>query len=434
MGKRYRACVEGLSHDGRGIVRHEAKVFFVPGALPGETVEFEEQRKRRGQFAGKLTKVEHESPHRVVPECQYFGICGGCTLQHLSTEQQIVYKEKTLLDSLNRIGNVAPDNIMPAITGEPWNYRRKARPGVKFVPKKGGILIGFREQGTSYLTSLKHCKTLEKNLSALLDPLHNLVSILSCYRQIPQIEFAAGDNAIALVMRHLQPLLDADLEILVQFAREHEIQFFLQPKGLDSIHPLWPKDPEPLYYDLLDLNLRIEFSATDFVQINGEVNQALIDCVLAFIEPGPRDRILDLFCGLGNFTLPMAASGAEVLGAEGDQTLVTKGRHNAKLNRLNNIDFLQVDLFADPMLDSQSLECTKLLLDPPRSGALKVVTELVPKIFPRRIVYVSCNPATLARDSAILVHQHGYRLTNAGVIDMFPHTAHVESIGVFENA
>ena len=436
MSRLYRARVEGLSHDGRGVVRLDAKVFFVPGALPGETIEFEEQRKRRGQFAGKLTNVERESPHRVVPECQYFGICGGCTLQHLSAEQQIDYKEKTLLDSLNRIGNVTPDNIMPPISGKTWNYRRKARPGVKFVPKKGGILIGFREQGTSFLTSLKHCKTLEKNLSALLGPLHDLVSNLSCYKQIPQIEFAAGDNAIALVMRHLQPLLQSDLDLLTQFAKRYEIQFFLQPKGLDSVHPLWPTNPEPLYYDLPDLNLRIEFSATDFVQVNGAVNQALVNSVLDFIEPGPEDRILDLFCGLGNFTLPMAAAGAEVLGVEGDRILVTKGRRNAELNRLKNINFREVDLFADSMLDLhlQPLEFTKLLLDPPRSGALKVVTELVPKILPRRIVYVSCNPATLARDSAILVHQHGYRLKYAGAIDMFPHTAHVESMGVFENA
>ena len=434
MGKLYRGCVEGFSHDGRGIVKLEDKVFFVPGALPNETIEFESQRKRRGQFIGKLNKIERASPHRVIPDCEYFGICGGCTLQHLSPEQQIIYKEKTLLDTLHRIGDVVPENVLPTISGETWYYRRRARPGVKFVPKKGGILIGFREQGTSYLTSLKNCKTLDRRLSALLGPLHNLVAKLSCYGQVPQIEFAAADNAIAMVMRHLQPLIDTDRDLLELFAQRHEIQLFLQPGGLDSIVPLWPPNPEPLYYELPDLGLRIEFSATDFVQINGEVNQTLINRVLNFINPGPGDRILDLFCGLGNFTLPLAVSGAEVLGVEGDQNLVIKGRQNAELNRVQNVAFQQMDLFSDSTINLNSMEFTKMLLDPPRSGALKVVTELVPHIFPQRIVYVSCNPATFSRDAEILTHHHGYRLTHAGAIDMFPHTAHVESFGVFEKS
>lgn len=431
MNKTHQAVVEGLSHDGRGVVKHDEKVYFVPQALPGEKIEFEPFKKRRGQFSGKLVEVLVASPHRIKPECEYFGTCGGCSLQHLSVDQQISYKEKTLIDNLARIGNVVPDNILSSVTGDDWYYRRKARPGVKYVPKKGGVLVGFREPGSHYLTSLRHCKTLDRRLSGLLDPIHELVSKLSCYQQIPQIEFAAADNATALVLRHLQPFLEQDLNFLRDFAQQYQVHLYLQPKGLDSIHPLWPVEPEPLFYLLPQFGLQIQFSATDFVQINRQVNEALIDLAITLLEPASSDRVLDLFCGLGNFTLPLAMSGAEIVGVEGEQSLVNKGVNNAKLNQIDNVEFKQIDLFGDSTMDLAASEFTKVLLDPPRSGALKVVTDLIPEIQPRRIVYVSCNPSTLARDAGVLVHQHGYRLTHAGAIDMFPHTAHVESIAVF---
>lgn len=433
MNKTHQAVVEGLSHDGRGVVKHDGKVYFVPQALPGEKIEFEPFKKRRGQFSGKLVEVMVASPHRIQPECEYFGTCGGCSLQHLSADQQLFDKQKTLVDSLVKIGKVAPENILSSVTGDVWHYRRKARPGVKYVPKKGGVLVGFREPGSHYLTSLRHCKTLDRRLSGLLDPIHDLVSKLSCYQQIPQIEFAAADNATALVLRHLQPLLERDLDFLRDFAQQFQVHLYLQPKGLDSVYPLWPVEPEPLFYLLPQFDLHIEFSATDFVQINGQVNEALIDLAVTLLEPSSSDRVLDLFCGLGNFTLPLAMSGAEIVGVEGEQTLVNKGINNAKLNQIDNVEFKLMDLFGESIMDLGTSKFTKVLLDPPRSGALNVVTDLMPKIQPRRIVYVSCNPSTLARDAGILVHQHEYRLTHAGVIDMFPHTAHVESIAVFEN-
>ena len=434
MNQVHHAVVEGLSHDGRGVVRYDGKVYFVPNALPGEKIEFEPLRKRRGQFSGKLVDVLVTSPHRTKPECEYFGICGGCSLQHLSVDQQVFYKQKTLLDNLSRIGNLVPENILSSVTGDAWHYRRKARPGVKYVPKKGGVLVGFRESGSHYLTSLRHCKTLDRRLSRLLDPLHSVVSKLSCYQQIPQVEFAAADNATALVLRHLQPLMDQDLDHLRDFAQQSQIQLYLQPKGLDSIYPLWPAEPEQLYYLLPKFDVKIEFSATDFVQINSQVNETLIDLAVELLDPVSNDQVLDLFCGLGNFTLPLARSGAEIIGIEGDQALVNKGKSNAELNRIENVDFRLMDLFGESIMDLGALDSTKVLLDPPRSGALKVVTDLIPEIQPRRLVYVSCNPGTLARDAGVLVHQHGYTLTHAGAVDMFPHTAHVESIAVFESS
>ncbi len=425
------ALVTDLSHDGKGVVKLDGRVYFVPGALPGEVVEFVPFKKRRGKFSGKIVSVESRSPDRVEPECEYFGICGGCTLQHLAPAKQLEYKQKMLLDNLNKIGRVLPEQQLPAIAAEQWNYRRKARPGCKFVPKKGGILIGFREQGSSYLTSLKHCSTLDKRLSNLLDPLHVLIAKLSCFNQIPQLEIASADNAVALVLRHLSPLSEDDCRALVEFAQKHSVQFFLQPGGLNTVTPLWPEQPDSLYYLLTDYDLKLEFSVTDFIQVNARVNQQMIAQALVLLELVPEDNVLDLFCGLGNFTLPMAQSGARIMGVEGEYSLVSRARANAELNGLKNVQFEVMNLHKETVKDLAVEGFNKILLDPPRSGALEVVTYLVPLIRPEKIIYISCNPSTLARDAEVLVHQHGYRMIHAGAIDMFPHTSHIESMGVF---
>ncbi len=428
------AEVQDLTHTGEGVVKYEGQVYFVPKALPGETIRFVPGKKRRGKYPGRLEEVLSLSPDRVTPVCRYFGVCGGCKLQHLNVKSQRQMKQKMLLDNLERIGGVQPRTILPLLHGEEWHYRRKARPGCKLVPAKGGILVGFREPGTSYLTSLRHCHTLDKRLSDLLDPCHELISRLHCPRQVPQLEFAAGDNAVAVVLRHLVPLDSSDENLLIRFAREHSLQCYVQPSGLDSIRPLWPSKPIPLQYTLPDFDVTLEFSPSDFIQVNGKVNEALIHQVVGLLEPESGDHILDLFCGLGNFTLPVARKGARVSGVEVQDGLVTKGIANARANGLDQVDFIQMDLFTSKTQPLQALGCRKWLLDPPRSGALALVENLKGLGMPDRIVYVSCNPATLARDASLLVHRHGYHLTHAGVIDMFPHTAHVESLAMFERS
>ena len=425
------ADVVDLTHDGEGVLKIAERVYFVPGALPGERVRFTAGSKRRGKFIGRLEEILQASPHRTDPECAYFGVCGGCTLQHLDVAKQRESKEKILLDNLERIGRVTPALVLPLLSGNPWHYRRKARPGCKHVPGKGGILVGFRERGLSYLTSLRSCLTLDARLAGLLDPLHELIAGLDCARQVPQLEFAAGDNAVAIVLRHLVPLTGQDVDRLTKFAREQSVQMQVQPAGPDSIRPLWPLDPVPLQYRLTDYDVTLEFAPTDFIQVNGGVNVAMVRQAMDLLRPEPGDHVLDLFCGLGNFTLPMARLGARVTGVEGEPSLVDKGAANARANGLDNIDFLGMDLYAGEMDALANLECSKLLLDPPRSGALEVVENLVGQAAPDRIVYVSCNPATLARDAGILVHRHGYVLSHAGAIDMFPHTSHVESMAVF---
>jgi len=423
--------VDDLSHDGRGVIKVADKIYFVPGALPGETIRFIPRKKRKGILTGELQQIVEPSTDRVNPPCEYFGVCGGCSLQHLRIDAQLQHKEKVLFDNLQRIGSVKPEQRLQPLQKESWHYRRKARPGCKFVAKKGGILVGFREQGNSFLTSLKSCKTLDTKLSDLLSPLHDLVQQLSCYQQIPQIEMALADNAVALVMRHLVPLNDDDLATIAGFAQANNVHFYVQPGGLDTVAPVWPKKPDALYYFLPDYDLQMVFSATDFIQVNGLVNQSMINQALTHLQPVSNDHVLDLFCGLGNFTLPVARSGAMVTGIEGDQVLVEKGRFNARHNRIDNVDFKAMNLHSEDVRLLADTQYNKLLLDPPRSGALDVVTHLVPRLMPEKLVYVSCNPATLARDADILVNQHGYRFTHAGAIDMFPHTAHIESMGVF---
>jgi 23S rRNA (uracil1939-C5)-methyltransferase len=433
---RIAACVEDLSHDGNGVVKVDSRVYFIAGVLPGEQIEFLPRKKRRGKYQGIVLSVVEPSSHRVEPECEYFGVCGGCVLQHLDPEAQLKNKESTLLENLKRIGKVQPDNVIPPVQGSIWHYRRKARLGVKLVPKKGGILVGFRERSSSYITSIDQCKTLDRRISALLPGLHQLISKLSNNHRIPQVEVAAGDNQVALVLRHMESFHDRDISLLSAFAKEFGITQYLQPGGLDSIAALWPESPGLLSYQLPNFNLTLEFSPTDFTQVNAEVNRRMVDQVVRYLAPQCGDNILDMFCGLGNFTLALGRSEAFVIGLEGDDALVRRGQENARLNNIENVVFHKADLHIEnpgESLDylSNDRHFNKILLDPPRSGAFDVVSNLVPRIQPELVVYISCNPATLARDSNVMVNDNGYRLKHAGAIDMFPHTAHVESMAVF---
>ncbi|MDD9874589.1 MAG: 23S rRNA (uracil(1939)-C(5))-methyltransferase RlmD [Gammaproteobacteria bacterium] len=428
------ARVGGLAADGGARVEADGRVYSVDGVVPGEWVEFQARKKRRGQLRGVLTRVIEASPERVAPRCAYFGVCGGCTRQHITPAAQLAFKEKALFKGLAGIPqNPPPHRIKPVPTAV-WQYRRKARLGVRYVPKKGGILIGFRERGSGYITSLARCPVLDAGLSALLPALHECLDAISCRDKIPQIEATAADNAVALVLRHLQPLNAADLALLKRFAVEREVQFFLQPGGLDTLAPLWPAAPEPLFYRLDDHDLTLRFGPTDFVQVNARANDLMVNLAMDLLRPGAGDRILDLFCGVGNFTLPMARNAAAVLGIEGAPGLVRRAAENAALNGLENAEFKRMDLDRPDCtpLPGQLLKFNKMLLDPPRSGAAEALRRLIPEAAPRVIVYVSCNPVTLVRDAAILTRDHGYTLTHAGVIDMFAHTARMESITRFE--
>jgi len=411
--------------------RDDGRVVFIDQALPGERVRYRPGRKRRKVLTGTLEEILEPSPLRVDPPCAYFGTCGGCALQHLDQRGQLEHKHRQLTDNLERVGKVSPEEYLAPVSAEPWHYRRKARLGIRYVPKKGGVLVGFRERHKSYITSLDACLVLDQRLSALLPGLHELVAGLSCYDRIPQIEVAAADHAAALVFRHLEPLTDDDLERLRAFAEANGVRVLLQPGGLDSIHALWPEQAEALYYEI-DGDIRIEFEPTDFIQVNGEQNRRLVERALSLLEPRSGDQVLDLFCGVGNFTLPVARRVDAVTGVEGEPRLVQRAGGNAALNGLDNAAFRTADLY-DEELSGAWIDpgFNKILLDPPRSGAMSVMKR-VPDIDPERIVYISCNPATLARDAELLVRKHGYHLRRAGIFDMFPHTAHVESIALFE--
>ena len=432
------ADIESLTHEGHGVAHIDGKAVFIHGALPGERVRFRYYNKRAKFDTGTVVEVLQATPARIAqPRCEYFGVCGGCGLQHLDSAAQLRAKEKILLDNLAHIAKLTPASVLPPLAGPAWHYRRKARLGARVVPKKGGVLIGFREKRSSYITNLAHCETLDARVSALLPTLRELLSRLSCADRIPQIEVAVGDATVMLVFRHLVPLNAADITQLREFGSVHTVQIGLQPGDPRTIETIWPNPPASLYYDLPAYNLRLFFAPTDFIQVNAAMNAAMIAAAIALLEVAPHERVLDLFCGLGNFSLALARHAAQVLGVEGDAALVARAQANARYNGLPNIEFRSADLFNEaavaalwPPAGDRSL-WHKLLLDPPRTGAVEVVKS-IPDHGPRRIVYVSCNPATLARDAEILVHAKGYRLQSAGVMDMFPQTTHVESIACFE--
>lgn len=425
------AEIADLSHDGRGVARVDGKAVFVTGALPGERVTLRPLGRHRRFDEATVAEVLRASPDRVQPRCAHFGTCNGCALQHLAPAAQIAAKQHVLLENLERIGRVRPQTLLPALTGEPWGYRRKARLGVKFVDKKGRVLVGFREANGRYIADVRRCETLHPAVGTRVEALGELLESLEAKRTIPQIEVAAGDDLVALVVRHLHPLVEGDRAKLIAFGQANELGIYLQPGGIDSVAPLWPADAR-LSFRLPHYALEIEFEPLDFVQVNREMNERMIDHALALIDCRAGDRVLDLFCGLGNFTLPLARRGAGVVGVEGEAGLVRRAQANARRNGIDNAVFHAADLAADQRGAAWArAEYDKLLLDPPRSGAEAVLAYL-PGRSVRRVVYVSCHPGSLARDAGILVERHGFDLVSAGVMDMFPHTAHVESIALFE--
>jgi 23S rRNA (uracil1939-C5)-methyltransferase len=430
-GELAEAQVESLDYEGRGVARVDGKATFIEGALPGERVRFRYERKRRRHDQGTVIEVLEASADRVIPPCAHFGRCGGCSLQHMTPAAQIAAKQRVLAQNLLHIGRVVPDSWLPPIIGPDRGYRRRARLGVRDVPKKGGVLVGFREKRHSFITPLNDCLTLDRRIAVLLPALRDLIAALSRPDRLPQIEAAAGDESVALVFRHLEPFTEADLARLRTFAQAHGVLVHLQPDAPDSVHPLWPDDPPVLSYALPDFDLRLAFTPTDFIQVNAEVNRQLVHHALELLAPGPDDAVLDLYCGLGNFTLAVGRRAGRVLGIEGESGLVERARANAKDNRLANVEFRAADL-GGALVPApwEGFRFDKLLLDPPRTGAIEAIRAL-PADGPQRIVYVSCNPATLARDSQYLVEVLRYRLAAAGVADMFPHTAHVESIALF---
>jgi 23S rRNA (uracil1939-C5)-methyltransferase len=423
--------IADLSHDGRGVARIDGKAVFVAGGLPGERVRLRYTGKHRHFDEAAVDAVLRASPDRVEPRCPHFGTCNGCALQHLSASAQIAAKQHVLLENLERIGKVQPRQVLPALTGTPWGYRRKARLGVKFVDKKGRVLVGFRETNGRYIADIRRCETLHPAVGTRLESLSQLLESLEAKRTIPQIEVAAGDDLVALVVRHLQPLSDGDHGKLLAFAQGSGLGIFLQPGGADSVVPLWPATPR-LSFRLPGYQLEIEFEPLDFIQVNGTINARMIDHALGLLDCRSGDRVLDLFCGLGNFTLPLARRGADVAGVEGEAGLVRRAQANAQRNGIDNARFHAADLAADQRAAPWArADYDKLLLDPPRSGAAALL-EYLPGRSVSRIVYVSCHPGSLARDAGTLVERHGFELVSAGVMDMFPHTAHVESIALFE--
>jgi 23S rRNA (uracil1939-C5)-methyltransferase len=426
-----RVSIESLAHDGRGVARVDGKTVFVDGALPGEEVSFLYTRRARNHDEGRGSALHSVSVHRVEPKCAAFAICGGCSLQHLAPEQQILAKQQSLLDNLQRIDKVQPERVLDALTGPVWGYRNKARLGVKYVRKKGRVLVGFREKRAPYLADIARCEVLHAAVGPRLGELAELIQGMEARERIAQIEVAVGDDSAALVFRNLDPLSAADTETLVDYARHTGLHVYLQPAGPDSIELLWPGRSE-LCYRLADYDLTLRFLPTDFTQVNPAINPPMIRQALQLLELDPQHRVLDLFCGLGNFTLPMARHAAHVVGVEGEAALVQRARDNAAANGINNVDYHVVDLAGEVLRQPwMQGRYDRILLDPPRSGAADIVAQ-VGKLGAARIVYVACHPASLARDAGILVHELGYRLAAAGVMDMFPHTAHVESMAVFE--
>jgi 23S rRNA (uracil1939-C5)-methyltransferase len=440
MAKRKRrepemAAIIAVTHDGRGIADIEGKKVFVAGALEGETVTFLRRKFRRNFDEAELLEIHETSGDRIEARCEAFGRCGGCSLQHVSASHQRDIKEGTLRDNLERIGNVEPVAWLPAMTGAEWHYRRRARLAVKDVRGKGRVLVGFRERHAPFITDMRRCEVLAKPVDGLIDDLSDLIGKLSIRARLPQIEVAVGENAIALVFRVLDPPSQDDEAALRDFGSAHDLRIYLQPGGLDSLQLLQPFEvDEPLYYTLPEFDVRIDFEPADFVQVNAGINRSMVHFAVEQLGAGSDDRVLDLFCGIGNFSLPLARRAGSVTGVEGLDSLTKRAGANAASNGLDKVSFRVADLDKIDGTEAWVREgCDRMLLDPARSGAGAVVAHME-KFGPARIVYVSCHPGTLARDAGTLVHEKGYRLEAAGIIDMFPHTAHVESIAVFAKA
>lgn len=424
----FTAEVTALDHEGRGVARIDGKVTFIADALPGETVQFRYTSRRNSQDEGQVVSVDIASPDRVTPPCAHFGVCGGCVLQHLAPAKQIEWKQKELLESLARIGKVTPREVAPSLTANDLGYRRRARIGAKFVEKKGGALVGFRERGCSFLAQLASCKVLDPRVGEKLTAIARMIDRLSIRALIPQIEMAAADH-VALVFRVLQAPTDSDREILAAFGAEHGFEMLLQPGGLNSIVPL-TGERWPLHFSPDGSEVKLAFEPADFIQVHGPLSQQMVRQSIEWLAPEPGDRVLELFAGLGNFTVPLAKTGAHITAVEGDKGLVARGDANCKANGVGEVAWFVADLFKpDPQAPYLQGKFDLALIDPPRAGAIEIMPLLMAKK-PKRIVYVSCHPATLARDAAALA-EAGYALVRAGAMDMFPHTGHVESMALF---
>jgi 23S rRNA (uracil1939-C5)-methyltransferase len=431
-GNHVLASIESLSHEGRGIARVDGKTVFIDNALPGEQVMFRYTGRRSAYDEGYAIEIIEASAKRVEPGCPHFEICGGCSLQHMPAAEQIALKEKVLQEQFRHIGGVVPQAFLAPLTGPEWGYRRKARLGVRYVVKKGRLIIGFREKQGKFLADLQTCKVLHPQVGNRLTELQVLLGSLDRYDHIPQVEVAVGTLQAALVIRHMQPLTEADMQRLQDFQQDTGLAIYLQSGGPATIIPLNTATNQSLAYTLEQYGIEIRFQPTDFTQVNHAINEAMVASVIGMLKPDRTDAVLDLFCGLGNFSLPLAKYAARVTGVEGSSDLVARAKQNADVNDITNAQFHAYDLMQED-LSANFLNTTfdKILLDPPRSGAKEIITLLDMKSV-QRIVYVSCNPATLARDAGILVQKKGFKLTRAGVMDMFPHTAHIESIACFE--
>jgi 23S rRNA (uracil1939-C5)-methyltransferase len=428
--------IESVDHEARGIARHGGKVIFVDGALPGEVLTAAPYRKKERFDNAQISAIVESSPSRVVPRCAHFGVCGGCSMQHAQVRTQVAIKQRVLEDNLRHIGKVTPEQMLRPVEGPAWEYRYRARLSVRHVFKKGGVLVGFHERRSSYVADMRECHVLPRRIAALLMPLRELVAGLSIRDRMPQVEVSLGSRVDVLVFRILEPLSVTDEAALKQFAELHRVQAWLQPKGPATAYPFWPLDAPVLSYELPAFGVTMPFNPTDFTQVNHQINEVLVGRALRLLDPQPHERIGDFFCGLGNFTLPIARSAREVVGVEGSEPLLVRARANAALNGLaGRTSFHAANLFeATPETIARLGTFDKVLIDPPRDGALDLIKSLGAQgdAAPSRMVYVSCSPSTLARDAGLLVGELGYALKAAGVVNMFPHTSHVESIALFE--
>ncbi len=426
--------INQLSHEGRGVADMNGKKTFIFGGLSDETVEFKYTNTHRSYDEGAVTRVIEAAKDRVTPQCEYFGVCAGCSLQHLSTEGQLKHKEKILLEHFKHQAHCEPKVLLAPIQGNAWHYRRKARLSVKHVPGKNKVLMGFREHDPRFIANISHCAVLDERVGNNLSNFSDLLMQLDAKNTIPQIEIAIGDNLTAIIIRHLEPLSEKDLKLLIEFTNQNQYQLYLQPGNYDSIYCIKNNyAEEKLYYDLEQYQLRFYFHPTQFIQVNADINKKMIVRAIELLDLNSNDVILDLFCGIGNFSLPLAQLAKKVIGVEGSQSAITQAQKNADDNKINNIEFYVHDLTKNCGSESWAKQAvSKVLLDPPRAGA----AELMPyfsTLKPSRIVYVSCNPITLARDAKTLLDL-GYTLDKAGVMDMFPHTEHVEAIALFSRA
>lgn len=433
------AFIKDVMLDGRGVADVDGKKVFVPYVITGEKVRFETRKKKKKYDEAKLLDIVIASEQRILPRCQYFGICGGCATQHISMQSQIELKQQSVLQTLLHIGHVVPEKVLPPVVDSVWGYRRRARLAVKSVAKKGRVLVGFREKSAPYVTDMTSCEVLHPHIGTLIEPLSRMIGELTIHNKIPQVECSVADNITALVFRVLEEPGENDIQRLALFAKYFSVRVYLQPKGLDSIYHLQIDDQhdnanQALRYSFSSFGISLEFSPVDFVQVHAGINQKMITLAHDWLALSASSSVLDLFCGLGNFSLPFATRFARVLGVEGDAALIERARHNAKLNQLSNISFEQADLFAQDH-DYKWIEqpWDAVVLDPPRSGAKEIIERFSSRL-PEKVLYVSCHPATLARDADVLVNTLGYKLTKLCVLNMFPQTGHVETMAMFNKA